>query len=64
MAAKAHEKLAAGDGIETPEFYKAKIATAEFYFAHILPRAQAHAESMLSPTKATMQLAKENFAFL
>ncbi|MFZ5756786.1 MAG: acyl-CoA dehydrogenase C-terminal domain-containing protein [Pseudomonadota bacterium] len=63
MAAKAQEKIAKGDGTETKEFYQAKIATAEFYFAHILPRAQAHAESMLSPTKATLQLDKEHFAF-
>ena len=64
MAAKAQEKLAKGDGKETKEFYQAKIATAEFYFAHILPRAQGHAESMLSPTSATLQLDKEHFAFL
>ncbi|MFZ5722235.1 MAG: acyl-CoA dehydrogenase C-terminal domain-containing protein [Pseudomonadota bacterium] len=64
MAAKAQEKLARGDGKETKEFYEAKIATAEFYFAHVLPRAQAHAESMLAPTKATLQLDKDHFAFL
>jgi alkylation response protein AidB-like acyl-CoA dehydrogenase len=64
MAAKAQEKLAKGDGKETKEFYQAKIATAEFYFAHVLPRAAGHAESMLSPTKATLQLDKEHFAFL
>ncbi len=63
MAAKAQEKIASGDGVETKEFYQAKIATAEFYFAHILPRAQAHAESMLAPTKATLQLDKDHFAF-
>ena len=61
MAAKAHECLRHG-GKETPEFYRAKIATAEFYFAHILPRAEGHAISMLAPTKATMQLAPEWFA--
>ena len=36
---------------ETPEFYKAKIQTAEFYFEKLLPRTKGHAESMLSPTK-------------
>ncbi len=61
MAAKAHERLRDG-GPETPDFYRAKLATAEFYFAHVLPRAAGHAASMLAPTKATMQLAPDHFA--
>jgi hypothetical protein len=35
---------------EQPEFYQAKIQTAEFYFERLLPRASAHAGSMLSPS--------------
>ncbi len=64
MAAKARERLRAGGGPETPEFYRAKIATAEFYFAHLLPRAAGHAASMLAPTRATMQLAPDDFAMV
>jgi alkylation response protein AidB-like acyl-CoA dehydrogenase len=63
MAAKSFEKLAKGDGSETPEFYKAKIQTAEFYFERLLPRTKGHAESMLSPTKSVMQMDIEHFAF-
>lgn len=62
MAAKSFEKLEKG-GSETPEFYKTKIQTAEFYFERLLPRAKAHAESMLSPTKNLMQINIEHFRF-
>jgi len=63
MASVAQEKLEAGNGIEQPEFYKAKIATAQFYFERLLPRAQAHAESMLAPVKTLMQLDIDHFTF-
>jgi len=62
MAVVAQEKLAHG-GQESAEFYQAKLATAEFYFERLLPRAQAHATSMLSPTRSLMQLENEQFAF-
>jgi alkylation response protein AidB-like acyl-CoA dehydrogenase len=62
MAAVANEKLAKG-GAESPEFYKAKIQTADFYFYKLLPRAQAHAESMLAPTKTVMRMKNDHFAF-
>ena len=45
------------------EFYKAKIQTAEFYYAKLLPRAQAHAAGMLAPTKTMMQMENDHFAF-
>lgn len=63
MAAVSFDKLGKGDGVETPEFYKSKIATAEFYFERLLPRAKGHAESMLAPTKYTLKLPIEQFAF-
>jgi len=62
MAAISFDKLAKG-GAETPEFYKAKIQTADFYYAKLLPRAQAHAESMLVPSKVMTQMDNEHFWF-
>ncbi len=62
MAAVAFEKLEKG-GNESPEFYKAKIQTAEFYFDRLLPRAKAHAETALASTRSTMQLDIEHFQF-
>ena len=61
MAQKAHEKLAAGEG--DADFYKAKIQTAEFYFERLLPRAKGYAETMMSGTKALMQMEDEHFGF-
>ncbi|HNG47940.1 MAG TPA: acyl-CoA dehydrogenase C-terminal domain-containing protein, partial [Agitococcus sp.] len=60
QAAVAYEKLETG-GAEQPEFYQAKIQTAEFYFERLLPRAAAYAGSMLSPSKSLMQLDKDAF---
>ena len=57
------EKLEAGNGAETPEFYKAKIKVADFYFERILPRTQGHAEAMVNPSKTMMSLASEHFSF-
>ncbi|HAG17771.1 MAG TPA: acyl-CoA dehydrogenase, partial [Pseudomonas sp.] len=46
MARVAAEKLAAGT--EEEGFYKAKLQTARFYFARILPRTRTHVDAMLS----------------
>jgi alkylation response protein AidB-like acyl-CoA dehydrogenase len=62
QAAVASEKLAKG-GSESPEFYKAKLATAHFYFDHLLPRAKGHASSMLKPSRSLTRLPAEHFAF-
>ncbi|CBL45010.1 Acyl-CoA dehydrogenase [gamma proteobacterium HdN1] len=62
MAQKSYEKLAAGT--DQPEFYKAKIQTAEFYFERILPRTKAHAESMMASSKTLMQMEVDHFSFL
>ena len=61
QAAVAQEKLEKG-GNEPKEFYQAKLATAEFYFDRLLPRAKAHAEAALKPTRSTMQLDKSLFS--
>jgi len=61
MAAVAFEKLESGDGIESREFYEAKIQTAEFYFDRLLPRAKAHASAILAPPAATMQMPIASF---
>ncbi len=62
MAQVAFEKLAAGT--DQPEFYHAKIQTAEFYFERLLPRAKAHAECMMASPKSLMKMSAENFTFL
>ncbi|WP_166252875.1 acyl-CoA dehydrogenase C-terminal domain-containing protein [Marinobacter salicampi] len=62
MAAVALDKLEHG-GAESEAFYKAKLATAEFYYERLLPRAQTHAASMLSPSRNLMQLDADHMAF-
>ncbi|MBP53144.1 MAG: acyl-CoA dehydrogenase, partial [Marinobacter sp.] len=62
MAAAASDKLDKG-GADSEDFYRAKLATAEFYYERLLPRAQAHATGMLSPSRNLMQLAPEHMAF-
>ncbi len=63
MAAIAYDKLENG-GTESPEFYKAKIQTAEFYFDKLLPRSSAHAESMLTPSEVMTDMDIDSFSFL
>ncbi len=62
QAGVAKDKLENG-GNEPAEFYKAKLATAEFYFERMLPSAKGHADAALKPTKSTMQLKEEHFSF-
>jgi alkylation response protein AidB-like acyl-CoA dehydrogenase len=62
MAEKAYEALA--EGAEEEGFYQAKIQTAEFYFARILPRTKTHYAAMMSGAKNLMQIEEKNFAFL
>jgi alkylation response protein AidB-like acyl-CoA dehydrogenase len=63
QADKATELLQSGEGNESAEFYRAKIQTAEFYFARLLPRASSHKTCALAPTRSVMQMNNENFAF-
>jgi alkylation response protein AidB-like acyl-CoA dehydrogenase len=61
MAKVAQDALAAGTTEE--DYYKAKIATARFYFTRILPRTKGHAVSMLAGADTLMDIAEEHFAF-
>ncbi|MGO1502550.1 MAG: acyl-CoA dehydrogenase C-terminal domain-containing protein [Marinobacter sp.] len=58
-----HDASLKSGGEESEAFYKARLATAEFYYERLLPRAQAHASTMLSPSKNLMQLHVEDMAF-
>jgi len=60
QASKASELLASGNGAASAEFYQAKIDTAEFYFARLLPRAGAHYVAALASTASLMQTDKAN----
>ena len=62
MAVAAQQGLRQGGG-QSEDFYHAKLATAELYFERMLPRAQGHAESMLSPSETLMKLDNDHFAF-
>ncbi len=63
QAAVAFEKLEKG-GSETPEFYKAKIQTAEFYFERLLPRAKGHIAGIVASPKSLMQMDSDAFAMV
>lgn len=57
----ANEKLAAGSSEEN--FYRAKLATARFYFERILPRTAVHASAMQSGADNLMSLDADHFVF-
>ena len=63
QAARAAELSASGKGAESADFYRAKMQTAEFYFERLLPRANAHRQGALAPTRAVMQMDQDHFAF-
>ncbi|MEB3768170.1 acyl-CoA dehydrogenase C-terminal domain-containing protein [Acinetobacter sp. MD2] len=63
QAVVASEKLEQGNGTETVEFYKTKIKLADFYFDRLLPRAQSHAESAVTPSKVVTGLPVDHFSF-
>jgi len=44
-------------------FYKAKLATARFYFSRLLPRAEAHLDALGAGAKTLMELPPGQFAF-
>lgn len=60
-ATKAQAAIDAGSG--DTDFYKAKIQTAKFYFARILPRTQSLAITMTSGANSLMEMEAEHFAF-
>ncbi len=63
LQAEEADKRLQEEGQTEKEFYKAKLATAEFYYDRLLPRAKAHLQQALKPAKTTMQLKQENFSF-
>ncbi len=60
MAVVAQEKIDAGSG--DAEFYKAKLATADFYFKRLLPRTLVHRAGVEAGSESLMQLSAEQFA--
>jgi alkylation response protein AidB-like acyl-CoA dehydrogenase len=61
MAKVAQDKLAEGTSEEA--FYKAKLATADFYFKRLFPQAQGHAEAAVAGAESLMALEEDSFAF-
>ena len=61
MAREATAKLASG--ADEVDFYKAKIATARFYYQRILPRVAGHKAMMESGADTLMALDADHFAF-
>ncbi|MCJ8169001.1 acyl-CoA dehydrogenase C-terminal domain-containing protein [Atopomonas sediminilitoris] len=62
MAAAADARLQHG-GEQSADFYRAKLASADFYFERLLPRAKSHAHSMTRSTGSLMRTPIEHFAF-
>ncbi len=62
-AAVAAEQAIA-DGAPEPEFYKAKIATADFYFQRMMPRVLAHEAAIKNGMDTLMALDEEHFVFV
>ena len=61
QALRADALLRQGQGADSPDFYRAKIQTAEFYFERLLPRAQTHAQTALASTRTLMQMPNDHF---
>ncbi|NRA54353.1 MAG: acyl-CoA dehydrogenase C-terminal domain-containing protein [Gammaproteobacteria bacterium] len=61
MAAVAQSKLA--EGTDNPEFYQAKIDTARFYFARILPRTLSHAAMVKAGNESLAAIDEQHFSF-
>ncbi|HEX5514917.1 MAG TPA: acyl-CoA dehydrogenase [Gammaproteobacteria bacterium] len=59
MAQAAAVAQTALDSGSSEEFYRSKIAVARFYVQQLLPRAQAHAESVLAGAAPVLELAVE-----
>ena len=61
MAEVAQQKLASGEG--DADFYQAKIDTARFYFARILPRTLSHVAMIKAGNSTLSAINSEHFAF-
>lgn len=62
MMEVAAAKLAANPSSPDAEFYRSKLATGKFFFAHLLPRTKGLAKSMVQDPKAVMGITEEQFA--
>ena len=58
-AGKAKAKLDAGEG--DPEFLNAKLATAQFFCEHLLPRQASHAITLKAGTDSIMAISNDQF---
>ncbi|MDR0235716.1 acyl-CoA dehydrogenase C-terminal domain-containing protein [Acinetobacter sp.] len=61
MAQVAAQKL--NDGTQEEKFYRAKLATAQFFFQKLLHRTKSHAASIRSGAQTVMELSPDDFAF-
>ncbi|MCB1556047.1 MAG: acyl-CoA dehydrogenase C-terminal domain-containing protein [Alphaproteobacteria bacterium] len=61
MARVALDKLAAGDGAHTREFYEAKLETARFFMTRMLPEADGRFKMLTAGTPPLMTLKAESF---
>jgi hypothetical protein len=59
MAVLARQKIAEADG--DTSFYEAKLHTARFYFARLLPRTLVYKQTMLSGADNLMQMPEAMF---
>ncbi|NKI16730.1 acyl-CoA dehydrogenase [Spongiibacter sp. KMU-166] len=59
VAVTAHGAL--GRGTAESAFYKSKLATADFYFERLLPRANVHATTLNASSDSLMQLEADSF---
>ena len=50
-------------GSADADFYRAKLSTARFYFARLLPRAEAHLDALSAGSRSLMDLPESQFAF-
>ena len=63
QAIVASKALSSGKGSDSKEFYTAKVQTAEFFFERLLPRANGHKSTMMTPSSAIMQMNNDHFTF-
>ncbi len=61
IAAVAYAKL--NQGTAEKAFYEAKLATARFYYARLLPRASAHLDALGAGAETLMDLPADQFVF-
>jgi len=63
-AAIASEKALKNGGPSEEEFYKTKIATADFYFGRIMPRTLAHEAAIKNGMSSMMEIDEASFSFV